>query len=104
MGSWWPTPDGKGSAFYAYMYPEPAGYASTNLEPASGTYDHALGEFVLPYAEVVGSDDPDGKVLAFLEATYASGATLAGWDRLGLEVNAGSVGARPWDRLEHSDG
>lgn len=70
------------------MYPEPAGYPATNLEQVSGTYDHALGEFVLPYAQVVGSDDPDGTVLAFLEATYAGGATLAGWDRLDLEVNA----------------
>ena len=35
----------------------------------------------LPYDEVALTDDPDATVLAFLEATYATGARLARWDR-----------------------
>jgi hypothetical protein len=99
---WWPGPAGKGSAFYAYMYPEPPG--SVHQPRASERHiDHALGEFVLQYAEVVGSDDPDGTV-----------PRLAGSDlcerrhagRLGSARPRGrcrSVGARPADRSERSD-
>jgi hypothetical protein len=81
---WWPGAGDVGPSFYAYMYPEPAGYGSS-LRPAPGEYHAGLGEFILPYEEAARSTDPDGTVLAFLEATYEAGATLAGWDRAGLE-------------------
>jgi hypothetical protein len=82
---WWPGTGEVGPSFYAYMYPEPAGYGSASLRPAPGEYHGGLGEFILPYQEAARSADPDETVLAFLEATYAAGATLAGWDRAGLE-------------------
>jgi hypothetical protein len=82
---WWPGAGDVGAAFYAYMYPEPDGYARASLAPAPGAYHDGLREFVLPHREVVAASDPDAAVLAFLEATYAAGATLAGWDRGALE-------------------
>ena len=104
---WWPGGNGIGSAFYAYMYPVPDGYADSSIDPAPGFYHGGLGEFVLPYADVARSEDPDAAVLAFLEATYEAGATLARWDRLpwkgrpvpslgsGDEALAGPAGS-PW--------
>lgn len=82
---WWPGAAGVGAAFYAYMYPEPAGYPAASIAPALGGYHNELREFILPHPTAAESDDPDEIVLAFLEATYAAGATLAGWDRDSLE-------------------
>jgi hypothetical protein len=82
---WWPGTDVIPPSFYAYMYPEPAGFSAATIEPSSGVYERVLGEFILPYRDVVETDDPDATVLAFLESTYAAGATLAGWDRETLE-------------------
>jgi hypothetical protein len=44
-----------------------------------------LKEFVLPYAAVRGSADPDAAVLSFLQSTYDAAADLAQWDRRALE-------------------
>jgi hypothetical protein len=82
---WWPGGDGRPPAFYAYTYPEPAGYSIDGIEQAPGHYDQSLREFILPQPELADSNDPDGTVLSFLEATYASGATLGRWDRRSLE-------------------
>ena len=82
---WWPGSADVGPAFYSYMYPEPAGFAAAQVEPASAFYLQGLGDFVLPYSDAVASEDPDATVLAFLQATYSAGARLAGWDRGALE-------------------
>ena len=78
---WWPGSGDVGPSFYSYMYPEPAGYRSASLGPSPGAYHQMLGDFLLSYDEVARTDDPDATLLAFLEATYASGARLAGWDQ-----------------------
>ena len=82
---WWAGPPEVGAVFYAYMYPEPPAYPTTSIAPAPGFYHTTLREFVVPYNDVAGSADPDATLLAFLEATYAAGATSAGWDRESLE-------------------
>jgi hypothetical protein len=73
------------AAFYAYAYPEPAGFAKARLAPATARYDDTLREFILPYDAVRRSDDPQRDVLAFLESTYVAAADLGGWDRAALE-------------------
>jgi hypothetical protein len=82
---WWPGSDGIPPSFYVNMYPEPAGFATSAIEPAGALYQQDFREFILPYRDVVESVDPDATVLAFLESTYTAGATLAGWDREALE-------------------
>jgi hypothetical protein len=69
--------------FYSYIYPEPNGYRSSNL--AQGRFDETFGEYVLPYSEVRASDDPEGKLSAFLQSAYDLAANLADWDRAALE-------------------
>src|SRR6185312_3526907 len=68
----WPG-GGEEGAFYAYAYPEPAGYA----KQADATYDTAIGEYLLPYEEVANSADPAGTLRHFLQTTYEAAADLS---------------------------
>ena len=69
--------------FYSYAYPEPEGFRSTAV--AHGRFDESYGEFVLPYAEVRASAEPDRMLAGFLQSTYDAAADLADWDRQALE-------------------
>jgi len=71
--------------FYAYAYPEPAGFKSASVHPASAYYHGELREFILPYAEVREASLPDTVLLEFLQTSYEAAADLAGWDRATLE-------------------
>jgi hypothetical protein len=72
-------------AFYAYAYPEPAGFSSAPLSPEGAFYSNDFREFVLPYDVVRQADNPDETLLAFFQSTYEAAAKLAGWDRASLE-------------------
>ena len=69
--------------FYSYAYPEPAGFREASF--VCGSFDEALSEFTLPYAEVRATADPGAMLLGFLQATYDRAADLAKWDRAALE-------------------
>ncbi len=80
---WWPGSPGSPvaePAFYAYAYPEPAGYRLARVQPTMATYQTDMGEWVLPYEAVRTSPDPIRLVTAFLVSTYETAASLAGWD------------------------
>jgi hypothetical protein len=81
----WPGDDDAPAAFYAYAYPEPAGFDAAPVAPAAAFYDSTLGEFLLPYAAVQAAADPDALLLSFFESTYAAAADLGDWDRAALE-------------------
>jgi uncharacterized protein DUF5996 len=83
----WPGGEGMEAAFYAYAYPEPAGFAQARVMPAAASWIAALREFVLPYEAVRTSSDPDRDVLDFFNSTYAAAADLAHWDRAALDRN-----------------
>ena len=74
------------AAFYAYAYPEPAGFAEAPVRPEGAFYSQDLREFILPYDAVRRSADPDATLLEFLQATYEAAARLGGWDRAALEA------------------
>ena len=67
-------------AFYAYAYPEPAGFATARVGPAAAFYHPDLHEFILPYDAVRQADSPDAALLEFLQQTYEVGARLARWN------------------------
>jgi hypothetical protein len=69
--------------FYSYIYPEPEGFRSA--EVAHGAFDQNYGEFVLPYADVRASDDPEAMLTDFFQSTYDAAADLARWKRRDLE-------------------
>jgi hypothetical protein len=74
------------AAFYAYLYPEPAGYKNAEVKPKGTYYHEALREFILPYSLVQKSNKPEEMLLDFLNSTYETGATSAKWDRYALET------------------
>jgi hypothetical protein len=82
---YWPGGASEG-IFYSYAYPEPDGFGQASVRPDPARYDQALGEFVLPYADVRVADDPALSLGEFLQSTYDAAAALADWpDRERLE-------------------
>jgi hypothetical protein len=81
-------------AFYAYAYPEPAGFSEARVRPGRAFYSKDLREFILPYDEVATSSSPDDTLLEFLQTTYEAAATLGNWDRQLLERSEGAGGIR----------
>ena len=73
------------AAFYAYAYPEPAGFDKAKIRPAAAFYHSDLHEFVLPYDKVREAPSPDAMLLEFLQSTYEAAADLGKWDRAALE-------------------
>jgi hypothetical protein len=69
--------------FYSYIYPEPDGYRAASV--AHGRFDETFGEYVLPYAEVRASSEPERVLGEFLQSAYDAAADLAHWDRAALE-------------------
>jgi Family of unknown function (DUF5996) len=73
------------AAFYAYAYPEPAGFDNAPVRPGGAFFSTDLKEFILPYDVVRQSASPDETLLEFLQSTYEAAADLAKWDRRSLE-------------------
>lgn len=69
--------------FYSYIYPEPGGYKAARV--AHGHFDDAYAEFILPYSEVRGAENPGRMLTDFFKSAYEAGANLAHWDRPALE-------------------
>ncbi len=72
-------------AFYAYAYPEPAGFQDYPIQPDEASYHDVLRLFLLPYTAVRTAVAPDETLLAFFQTTYEAAANLAHWDRAALE-------------------
>lgn len=84
----WPG-GGEEGAFYAYAYPEPAGFADSPVTPSEAFYSGPNGQFLLPYEAVRTAADPDRTLAGFLRSTYVAAADGAGWDRAALETDPG---------------
>ena len=68
-------------AFYAYAVPEPGGLKDARVQPSDAYYHREMGEFILPYASVRASTNPESAIRAFVESTYDQAASLGSWDR-----------------------
>jgi hypothetical protein len=90
----WPGGGGvyEEAAFYSYAYPAPAGFAEARVLPKEASWSAALGEFLLPYAAMRASDDPDSALMTFLQSTYVAAADLGKWDRAALDCALGVPG------------
>ena len=90
-GGWWPGTVGgplEEPAFYAYAYPEPAGFSEAAVRPEGAYYHSDLREWVLPYESVRHLEDPESAVEHFFRDAYAAAASLGNWDRVALEQEA----------------
>jgi len=72
-------------AFYAYAYPEPAGYADHVVRPPGAYYHREMREFILPYEVVRKASAPDELLLGFAQSTYDAAAEHGRWDRAALD-------------------
>lgn len=79
--------------FYAYAVPEPPGFKDAPVRPDAAFYHAEIGEFLLPYDAVRLAASPENALRAFVDSTYAAGATLARWDRAALERTSAPVSA-----------
>jgi hypothetical protein len=79
-------------AFYSYAYPEPPGFRTARVRPASAFFSESLGEFILPYDAMRVVAKPDDMLLEFLQTTYEAAANAARWDRAALECALGQAG------------
>lgn len=82
-----------GPAFYAYAYPEPAGFKAAAVRPASASYHSDLSEFVLLCDDVRRLDYPDHAILDFFQSTYDAAADLGKWDRAALDRTPAQLSA-----------
>ena len=73
------------AAFYAYAYPQPAGFDKALIRPPAASYHSGLSEFILLYDKVREASSPDATLLEFLQSSYEAAAELAKWDRPALE-------------------
>jgi Family of unknown function (DUF5996) len=89
-GFWPGGGDVKGTAFYAYAAPEPAGFKTAQVRPEKAFYS-PLGEFLLMYDDVRQSTEPEKLLMEFLQSTYEAGANLGNWPRAELERTTSSA-------------
>ena len=73
--------------FYAYAYPEPAGFATAPVRPSGAGYQAGLREYLFPYEAVRQSASPDEALLEFLQSSYEAAADFGAWRRSELERN-----------------
>jgi hypothetical protein len=78
---WWPGDQRYGRpAFYLYAHPAPEGLNQTDLAPAPGRWDAALGEFILDHADVAASTDPHATALRFALSVFSRTCEACQWD------------------------
>ena len=75
-----------GPAYYSYTVPAPPGIEKETIRPPLADWNPQLSEFLIMHDDIRRAGSPDDALYAFLESTYAAGATRGHWDRAALEV------------------
>ncbi len=79
---WWPGDRRlETAAYYSYIAPEPAGYATAAITTPGAYYHDSLRGWYLHYDDARRAKDPRALVLDFCQQTYAAAADLARWNR-----------------------
>ena len=79
---------------YSYAYPAPQGIAEAEVAPEGAYFDRKLGEFLLPYAVVQISTEPETVPMAFPGAHIGPQPILA----VGIAPRSNVPWANPSDR------
>lgn len=72
-------------AFYAYCYPTSEAFGQQQISPEEAFWSAEMGEFFLLYDVVRAAENPEEKLLGFLQTTYEAAAITGKWDRENLE-------------------
>lgn len=88
VGFWPGSGNIQEAAFYAYAFPEPDGFSTSNeIQPSGAFYNNPTKGYILKYEDVRKAANPDKAVMDFFESTYEVASTLGSWDRKSLERN-----------------
>ena len=80
---WWPGDHRYPSpAFFAYAAPAPPSFSRAVLTPSAARWDDALGEYVLPWNDVLTAPDPSAEALEFGRSAIAHACAVCDWDPL----------------------
>ena len=78
---WWPgDPRYPRAAFYAYAHPAPDGYDTARLSPDAARWNPAVGEYLLPWDDVIAADDPHAAGLEFARSAFRHACAVCDWD------------------------
>jgi Family of unknown function (DUF5996) len=78
---WWPgDPRHPHAAFYVYAHPAPEGYGLGTLSPKGARWDASLGEYLLPWDDVIAAPDPHAAALEFAQSAFRHSCAVCGWD------------------------
>ena len=78
-----PTP-----VFYSYAYPSDAHFGAQSVAPKEAFYSPEMGEFLLKYEDAQKSENPENRVIDFLQSTYEAAVNTSKWDRIKLEKHS----------------
>lgn len=67
-------------AFFSLAFPQPAGIENNKIQPDQAGWHDELNEFLLDYADLRQSKNPDEDLLKFFDSSYQAAADLMGWD------------------------
>lgn len=67
-------------AFFSLAFPLPAELEKLSIKPKTASWNNELKEFLLDYADLRLSKNPDEDLLEFFESTYLAASELMGWD------------------------
>ena len=82
----WPGSDqAPQPVYYSYCYPTPENFGKQQVSPEEAFYSDEMQEFFLPYEAVKTAENPEVKLLSFLQSTYEAAANTGNWDRESLE-------------------
>ncbi|WP_292372629.1 MULTISPECIES: DUF5996 family protein [unclassified Methanosarcina] len=104
FGFWAGDQNIKEPAFYAYMYPQPAGFMNEPLNPKEAFWSHQAGLALLMYEDVRNSaDSPEKAILDFLESVYQAGAKRANWDIEAFRLTSSEKKVKGQSQKQHKE-
>ncbi len=78
---WWPGDESyPQAAYFSFTYPQPQGIEQAKIQPKSAGWNPEKKEFILNYADVRNSQNPESDLLAFFESSFQAGAERSKWD------------------------
>lgn len=82
FGFWPGDPNIPEPAYYSYTSPAPEGIERTDLEPPEANWVENNGSWlaILPYRDLIKTENPGKTLLEFFESAYLAGAGLSGWN------------------------
>lgn len=78
---WWPGDHRHPqAAFYAYAHPAPENFGDAEPPVDGAHWDSALGEFILPWDDVISAKNPHATGLTFVRSVFQHACVVCAWD------------------------